>query len=139
MFVKPASNFTAVHYDEFLSFKFNMLKQQTWQRYFSNQPLYLEERRRRGRWNILFFLNLPTLVSSRTISLKFDVTTSTIHVCDDGHLRELARPDLKRLVRFPAMYAITNVTEEKVNFGSSNLQRIYDFRHFQEKENTTRN
>ena len=50
-----------------------------------------------------FPLNLPTLVSSSTISWKFDVTTSTTHVCDDGHLRELARPDLKRLVRFPAM------------------------------------
>lgn len=84
-----------------------------------------------------FLLSLPTLVSSSTISWKFDVTTSTIHVCDDGHLRELARPDLKRLVRFPAMYAITNVTEEKVNFCYSNLPRIYDFRHFQGKENAT--
>lgn len=107
----------------FFHFKFIMLKQQTWQRYFSSQRCILR-REGEGAGGIsffLFFLNLPTLVSSRTISLKFDVTTSTIHVCDDGHLRELARPDLKRLVRFPAMYAITNVTEEKVNFGYSNL------------------
>lgn len=85
-----------------------------------NQPFFLSSSDLNNpsfflfRFNLIIYCthskvsNAPTLLSSRTMSWKFEVTTSIMQACDDKHSWDLAFLDVKRLVRFPAMKANTN-------------------------------